>query len=187
MTRSPDISVIVPFSDDEDIIGRACTRVAEHLTTLGLDFELLAIEEDCGDNSHALLGLLRPQLPQLSVLYADGPNRAYATAARQARGRVLWMLSPEAALRHLAPFARAFRRVDAGELDAVVVEDRFAVCHRTRSLDALMSWRGRRFSGFRRRLDRQFGRQRVERIELGGSRWSLRNRSLLRLVAALKA
>jgi hypothetical protein len=97
------------------------------------------------------------------------------------------MLTPEAALRHLAPFARAFRRVDAGDLDAVVVDERFAVCHRTRSLDALMSWRGRRFAGLRRRLDRQFGRPRVERIELGGRRrWSLRDRPLLRLVAALR-
>lgn len=192
MTRSPDISVIVPFGDDEDIIGSACTRIAEHLDALGLHHELLAVEDDCGDNSHALLGLLRAQLPSLQVLYSEGANRAYATAARQARGRVLWMLTPDAALRPLAPFARAFRRVDAGELDAVVVDDRFAVCHRTRSLDALMSWRGRRLNTFRRRLARNVDRRRVERVELGRSSgrrgWTraLRDGPLLQLIAALR-
>lgn len=180
--RSPDISVVLPFGDDEDIVGRACSRIADHLSSLGLPFELLAVDENSGDNSHALLGLLRKQIPELTVLYADARDRGYATAARQARGRVLWMLTPEAALRHLAPFARAFRRVDSGELDAVVVDSRFAVCHRTRALDALMSWRGRRLTGLRRRLDRG----RVENIELGKRRWRLRDRPLFRLVSALR-
>lgn len=181
--RSPDISVVLPFGDDEDIVGRACKRIAEHLAALGLPFELLAVDDCSGDNSHAILALLRAQIPELSILYASARDRGYATAARQARGRILWMLTPEAAMRHLAPFARAFRRVDAGELDAVVVDSRFAVCHRTRSLDALMSWRGRRLSGLRRRLERG----RVENIELGKRRWRLRDRPLLRLVAVFKA
>ena len=181
--RSPDISVILPFGDDEDIVGRACKRIAEHLSALGLTFELLTVDENSGDNSHAILALLRAQLPELSVLYADARDRGYATAARQARGRALWLLTPESAMRHLAPFARAYRRVDSGELDAVVVDSRFAVCHRTRALDVLMGWRGRRLSGLRRRLERG----RVESIELGGRRWRLRDRSLLRLVAAFKA
>lgn len=163
--RSPDVSVIVPFGDHEDTVGIACRRLAEHLGSLGLAFELLAIEEDSGDNSHALLGLLRKQIPELEVLRAEGRDRGYASAARRARGRVLWLISPEAALRHLAPFARARRRVDRGEIDAVVVGNRFAVCHRTRCLDALRSWRGHRFPTLRRKL----GAGRVEAIRLGAA------------------
>jgi hypothetical protein len=161
-----DVSILLPFGDDEDIVGRACGRLAVHLRALGLRFELLAVDEDCGDNSHTLLALLRAQIPELEILYGQGRDRGYATAAQRARGRVVWLISPEAALRHLAPFARAFRRIDRGELDAVLVERRFAVCHRTRSLDALRGCRGRRFAGLRRRLDGN----RVETIRLGATR-----------------
>ena len=54
-----DISVILPFGDDEEAVGIAVKRTAEYLRSLGLSFEILAIDEDSGDNSHAVLALLR--------------------------------------------------------------------------------------------------------------------------------
>ena len=48
MSESPrfDVSVILPFGDDEELVGIAVRRTAEHLRGLGLSFEILAIDED---------------------------------------------------------------------------------------------------------------------------------------------
>src|SRR5678810_56231 len=70
-----DVSVILPFGDDEEFVGIAVRRTAEHLRGLGLAFELLAIDEDSGDNSHAVLALLRAEVPELRVTHAPGRGR----------------------------------------------------------------------------------------------------------------
>lgn len=41
-----DVSVVLPFGDDEEAVGIAVKRTAEHLRHLGLSFEILAIDED---------------------------------------------------------------------------------------------------------------------------------------------
>jgi len=178
MSRTPlDVSVLLPFRDDEDIVGTACKRIAAHLTNLGLSFEILAIEEDSGDNSHALLAMLRREIPTLQVLYAESADRGYTTGASKACGRTLWLVPPAVALAPLAPFNRAFRKVSDGKVDATVVDGRFAVCHRTRNLDALAGFRGRDVAALRRRLAR-----RGSRIE----RWlPSSDRPLSRLIHAL--
>ena len=171
MASAPlDVSVLMPFGDDEDVVGTAATRVADHLRSLGLRFELLAVEENSGDNSHALLGLLRKQIPELEVLYAEGRERGYSTAANSARGVAVWLIEPQAALKPLALFSRAFRMVESGDVDAVIARGKFAVCHRMRSLPAVLAMRGRRFGGLRRRIER--GRKSSGRVVvLGSRRW----------------
>jgi hypothetical protein len=181
-----DVSVVIPFGDDEDTIGAACRRLASHLCELGLSFELLAVDEDSGDNSHVVLALLRTEVPQLRVVAAPGPGRGLDTGAQQARGRALWLVEPRSACATLAPFGRAYRRVTRGERDVIVVEGRFAVCHRTRSLPALG---GLRMSGFRRlaRRARRCGLD-VESYVVGGARRAaprLGDRLLRRLLEAL--
>lgn len=139
MSRVPgyDVSVVVPFSDHEEVIGAAVKRVAVHLREHGLDFEILAVDEDSGDNAHAVLCLVRKDVPELRVIHAHGRARGYAAGVARAQGRVLWLIDAESAAATLAPFGRAFRRVARGERDLVVVRNRFIVCHRTRSLTAL--------------------------------------------------
>ena len=58
MSQIPDVSVVVPFADDEDVIGTAVRRLASHLTEREISFEIIAVDEDSGDNSHAILALL---------------------------------------------------------------------------------------------------------------------------------
>jgi hypothetical protein len=139
MSRVPgyDVSVILPFSDHEDVIGAAVKRVAAHLREQELDFEILAIDEDSGDNAHAVLCLVRKDVPELRVVHAHGRARGFACGVARAQGRVLWLIDAESAAATLAPFGRAFRRVARGERDVVVVKNRFVICHRTRSLAAL--------------------------------------------------
>jgi hypothetical protein len=155
-----DVSVILPFSDDEEVIGRACRRIARHLHQLGARFEILAVDEDSGDNSHAVLALVRGEVPELKILVVEDSERGFAEGARQARGRVLWFVRPRAAVSALAPFARAWRHVLSGACDVAVVHGRFAVCHRTRCLPVVESLRGG--DDFVRRLPKRAIARRLE-------------------------
>lgn len=157
--RSCDVSVVVPFRDDEEVIGAAIKSLADHLREHALGFEILAVDEDSGDNSHAVLALIRaahPELhPVLRILQAPGRgrDRGYGHGARHARGRVLLLIDPHQAREPIDAFASAYEQVLRGERDVVVAE-RFVVAHRTRSWPALDGIRG---SGhqFQRRLVRR--------------------------------
>jgi hypothetical protein len=138
-----DVSVVLTFADDEEIIGNACRHVAEHLRARGLRFEIIAVDEDSRDNSHAVLALVRTDVPELRVIASASRERGYAVGAKQARGRALWLLDAAAANSPLAPFGRAYRFVARGQADAVVVRHRFTVCYRSRCVEAIDAVRGR--------------------------------------------
>jgi hypothetical protein len=137
-----EVSAIVPFGDHEDVIGAAIQRVAAHLRELGVTFEIVAVDEDSGDNSHAVLALLRGQVPELRVTHAPGRGRGFDLGVARAQGHVLWLIEPSAAVQPLAPFVRALEQIREEALDATIVRGRFAVAHRTRSLGAAGGVRG---------------------------------------------
>lgn len=177
-----DVSVVLPFGDDEDVIGSACQRLARHLEELGLAFEILAVDEDSGDNCHAILGLVRGDIPELRIVSGVAPGRGYAAGAASARGRVLWLIEPSAAMRSLAAFGRANNRVARGELELAVVRGCFAVAKRARLLAAVNGAPGRGGSFERRLLRRARNRGiSLEAYELGGAQSSAR-----RLAAKLR-
>jgi hypothetical protein len=132
-----DVSVILPFGDDEDCVGALTRRVAAHLRALGLAFEILAVDEGSSDNSVALLSLLRAELPELKLA-----GEGVAAGVFAARGRTLWFVEPDDADAALAPFACAERRVSAGEAD-VISTGRFLVARRTRAWPILERAKGR--------------------------------------------
>jgi hypothetical protein len=149
----PTLSIILPFADDEDILGVACRRLVEHCRELSIDFEIVAVDEGSGDNSVALLALLRGEIPELRVVAGTVPHRAFTVGAGLARGRQLLLIEPDAAARSLAPLASAIERVAAG-LDLVILPGRFTVAKRTRALAVLDPTRVRGL-GFEHRLARR--------------------------------
>jgi len=153
MSESPrfDVSVVLPFGDDEEALGIAVKRTAEHLRGLGLHFEILAIDEDSGDNSHAVLALLRAEVPELRVTHAPGRGRGVDVGAARAQGTVLLVSTPDVASATLDGAGDACRRLLAGEGDAEVALTRFTVAHRIR---AMAAFRGARLvaSAMHRRL-----------------------------------
>jgi hypothetical protein len=146
MSDSPryDVSVILPFGDDEELVGIAVKRTAEHLRGLGLSFEILAIDEDSGDNSHAVLALLRAEVPELRVTHAPGRGRGVDVGAARAQGTLVAITTPDVASGTLDGVGDACRRLLAGESDAEVALARYTVTHRMRGLVAL---RGARLIG----------------------------------------
>ena len=146
MSDSPryDVSVILPFGDDEEAVGVAVKRTAEYLRGLQLAFEILAIDEDSGDNSHAVLALLRAEVPELRVTHAPGRGRGVDVGAARAQGAVLLVSTPDVASASLDGAGDACRRLLAGEGDAEVALARYSVAHRIR---ALAAFRGARLVG----------------------------------------
>src|SRR3954447_14710792 len=139
-----DISVILPFGDDEEAVGVAVRRTAEHLRGLGLAFEILAIDEDSGDNSHAVLALLRAEVPELRVTHASGRGRGVDVGASRAQGTLIAVSTPDIASGSLDGIGDACRRLLAGEGDAEVALARYTVAHRVRGL---VAFRGARLLG----------------------------------------
>jgi hypothetical protein len=139
-----DVPVILPFGDDEELVGIAVRRTAEHLRSLGLSFEILAIDEDSGDNSHAVLALLRAEVPELRVTHAPGRGRGVDVGAARAQGTLLVVTTPDVASATLDGIGDACRRVLAGTGDAEVALGRYTVAHRMRSL---VAFRGARLVG----------------------------------------
>jgi len=146
MSEAPrfDVSVILPFGDDEEAVGIAVKRTAEHLRSLSVSFEILAIDEDSGDNSHAVLALLRAEVPELRVTHASGRGRGVDVGASRAQGTLLVVATPDVASAALDGVGDACRRLLAGEGDAEVALGRYTVAHRVRSL---VAFRGARLLG----------------------------------------
>ena len=154
----PDVSVLFPFGDDEDWIGSAVLRLADHLGQLDLTFEVLAIDESSGDNSHAILTLLGSKVPSLKVVTGAEPGQGFAIGASKARGNILWLIEPVNAARSLSAFGRAYGRVCRAELDVAVVRGRFAVVKRALCAGLVGSLRGQG-AAFERRLARRAHRR----------------------------
>jgi glycosyltransferase involved in cell wall biosynthesis len=139
-----DISVILPFGDDEETVGIAVKRIAEYVRALGVSFELLAIDEDSGDNSHAVLALLRADVPELRVTHASGKGRGVDAGAARAQGTLLVVTTSDVAAVSLDGVGDACKRLFAGEGDAEVALGRYTIAHRVRALPV---FRGARLVG----------------------------------------
>jgi hypothetical protein len=155
-----DVSVILPFGDDEEAVGIAVKRTAEHLRSLGVSFEILAIDEDSGDNSHAVLALLRAEVPELRVTHAPGRGRGVDVGAGRAQGTLLLVATPDVASASLDGAGDACRRLLAGDGDAEVALGRFTAAHRVR---AMAAFRGARLLGaaMHRRIAKRLQMQRL--------------------------
>ncbi|MBA3454238.1 MAG: hypothetical protein H0T42_14190 [Deltaproteobacteria bacterium] len=139
-----DVSVILPFGDDEEAVGIAVRRTAEHLRGIGLSFEIIAIDEDSGDNSHAVLALLRAEVPELRVTHASGRGKGIDVGASRAQGTLLVVSTPDVASASLDGVGEACRRLLANDGDAEIALTRYTVAHRVR---ALAAFRGARLLG----------------------------------------
>ena len=130
------LSVVVPFADDEEVLGSTLRRIAAHFRAGQTGFELLAVDEDSGDNSHAVLAILRPELPELRVLHAPTRGRGAETGVGRSQGGVVAIIASSLGDDQLPALSAAIVRVTEGASDVEFVIGEFIVAHRGRSLDA---------------------------------------------------
>ena len=120
--------------DDEERIGHTIIRVANHLRSMKIAFELLVVDEGSGDNTLAIAALLRASYPELETLHASS-GHGYLTGAERARGRVV-VVSDLLDDAPLAMLGYALGRIERG-IDVVALDGRFIGFRRTRALRAL--------------------------------------------------
>ena len=147
MNRLPDVdcdlTVVVRVCDDEERIGHVLRRVAAHLTSLKLSFEILVADEGSGDNTLAVATLLRPTVRQIELMESRR-SFGFFDACQRARGHAI-MLYDARTEAPLSALGFALGRLRDGR-DVVAVGGRFLVFKRTRAwraFDALVTRRRR--------------------------------------------
>ena len=144
-----DITVIIRVLDDEDRVGHVVRRLVRHLRALERSFEVLVADEGSGDNTLAVIALLRQEVRELSVVHAN-PERGFVVAGGVARGRSVLFYD----VRSVAPLGAlgfALGRLADG-IDVVTVGGRYLVCRRTRSWKAFEALEGETFAEVERRF-----------------------------------
>jgi len=124
-SSAPDVSVILPVGDHEDVVGHQVKAITSHLRSLGRTCEVIAVNDGSRDNSLPILELLAARLPELRVVRASAAGRAFQRGAVEANGGIL-LLAVDLNRLPLAPLGWALSRVTAGR-DAVMLRGRYVV------------------------------------------------------------
>ena len=124
-SSGPDVSVILPVRDHEDLVGHQVKAVTSHLRSLGRTCEVIAVNDGSRDNSLPILEVLAARLPELRVVRASAAGRAFQRGAVEANGRTLLLVVDPNRL-PLAPIGWALSRLTAGR-DAVMLRGRYIV------------------------------------------------------------
>ena len=132
----PEVSVVLAVLDDEDCIGDRVRALANHLRALNRTFEIVAVNAGSRDNTLAMLELLAARIPELRILPAAVPGRAFLRGTSEARGDQV-LLCEAAKPLFLAPLGWALRRLDAGR-EAVVLRGHYIVARRLLSLPVIV-------------------------------------------------
>src|SRR5687767_6318093 len=89
---APEVSVVMAVRNVEDVIGSSVKRVVQHLRSLHVPFEVLAVNDGSWDTSFAVLRLLAAQVPELRLIEKDVSARAYVRGAAEARGATVILM-----------------------------------------------------------------------------------------------
>src|ERR1700754_2019770 len=87
---APELSVVVPMYDEEEVLPIFFDRMHPLLDGLGVDYELLVVDDGSRDKTAALLLAAAEDWPQLRVvrlLRNSGHQAAQSAGFRRARGR----------------------------------------------------------------------------------------------------
>ena len=117
---APDLSVVIPVFDEEEIVEQACRELMAQLDARGWDYELVLSENGSRDRTVAILERLARERPRLRFLSSPEPN--YGLALKRgilaARGRLV--VADEIDLCDVSFHDRALPILHAGRADMVV-------------------------------------------------------------------
>ena len=120
-----EVSVVLPFRDHEDKIGRACRNIASYFRSQGKSFEIVAVDQGSGDNSQSVLALLRREMPELQVMV----GRGYGAGTRAANAQILVLARIDAVYASVATaLDSALERVGSEGIDMYLVAETLLVC-----------------------------------------------------------
>jgi glycosyltransferase involved in cell wall biosynthesis len=158
------ISVVLAVRDGEETVGREVRRIADHLHSRGVAFEIIAVDDGSRDNSVAVLRLLAAHMPELRLSASNARSSAFVRGAAEASGEIVLMAEAGRGGLPLAALGWALARLDAGR-DAVVFRGRCIVARRLAALPAVLRASGRGYL-YERTFERAAGQRRVEVVGL---------------------
>ena len=97
--RRPELSVVVPMYDEQDVVQLFVDRLRPVLDSLGREYEVLVVDDGSRDTTPALLDKARRDWPQLRVVRLRvnaGHQAALSAGLVRARGR--WVATIDADL-----------------------------------------------------------------------------------------
>ncbi len=89
-TAAPELSVVVPFYNEEENLGEMYRRLTEALQAIGSPYELVFVNDGSKDATPALLDALQAQDPHVVIVHLSrnfGHQAAVSAGLRQAAGR----------------------------------------------------------------------------------------------------
>ncbi len=176
-----DVSIVLPFRDHEHLVGRASRSIAEHFTGLGLSFEIVAVDEGSGDNSHALLALLRQEIPSLRVVVGQG----YEAGSRKSVGKSVVLMEISIVAEGLTrSLSQAVESVLWGNIDMQLVAEHLLVCTRDSLLELQTAGLARRQRAPRSLIKRARAKG-LNTRSYGPESSGLSNTGLRRIISAL--
>jgi glycosyltransferase involved in cell wall biosynthesis len=115
------LSLVVPVLDEEESLPRLVEEVRAALAPLGLDWELLLVDDGSRDRSLAVMRELSAADPRLRVLVhrrSAGQSAALASGFRAARGEIVVTLDADLQ-NDPADIPRLLERLGTGDCDCV--------------------------------------------------------------------
>ena len=95
MTTTPVVSVVVPVHNEEDVIERFHARVAEAMDPVGIDWEVVYVDDGSEDSSAALIGALAESDPRVILVRLSrnfGMDVAMSAGLDYARGEYVALI-----------------------------------------------------------------------------------------------
>ena len=95
---TPDLSVVVPVFNEEEVIGEFYARVKEALSSLGMTYEILFVDDGSRDRSAEIVREFRAKDPRVRLLRFKanaGETAANDAGFRAARGRYVVTLDAD--------------------------------------------------------------------------------------------
>ena len=121
---TPYVSILLPFRDHEHVVGQVVRDIAKLFREQEQAFQILAVDEGSGDNSHSMLALLRHEIPELRIVV----GRGYVSGCATADANVVVLMNVEAASQGICPSVLAgVKRVSLGEVDMHLVDEQLLV------------------------------------------------------------
>lgn len=92
---SPELSIVVPMYNEEDNVAPLCERLLTSLTPLGLDYEIVLVDDGSADNTLCNLRAQQQRNPEIRVVRLRrnyGQTPAMAAGIEVARGRTIVLM-----------------------------------------------------------------------------------------------
>ncbi len=97
---SPKLSIFLPAYNEEEILEENCGRVLDALELLGMEFELVIVDDTSTDRTPEIAASLAERFDRVEfVRYENGPSRRenLADALRRARGGIVAFMDADLA------------------------------------------------------------------------------------------